>query len=97
MPARERAIGPEVSERVNAAIRTARKESGLSMAALAARMAQEGFPMSAATIYGIEKGVLVYENGVRRTRIRLLSVDELTAFAQVLGVSPMDLLEEKEQ
>lgn len=97
MPARERAIGPDVSLRANMAIREWRNKRKLSMAGLSAKMAMAGHEMSAATIYGIEHGVLTYEHGVRRVRIRFLSVDELLAFAQALEVDPMELLKEKEQ
>lgn len=80
MPARERAVGPEVSRRVAASIKAERTRQGLSMAKLSVQMHNAGYGISAAVINSIENSS------------RMISVDEAVAFSEVLGVPVTDLL-----
>lgn len=85
MPARARTVGPEISERVASHLQKTREQRGWTRADLAAFMEGEGYQMSAALIYQIEKGVIL---GKGQRRVRLITVDELVAFITVFEVPP---------
>jgi transcriptional regulator with XRE-family HTH domain len=89
MPARNRTIGPEVSRKVAANIRSERLLLGWSVVELSSQMSLAGYPMSAAVISNIEMGIP--SGGSRRTR--MVSVDEAAAFAEVLDIPVAKLLE----
>jgi hypothetical protein len=82
MPSRSRLIGPEVSERVAWNIRVQREALQWNRPQLAGKMSGQDHPMSPQLISLIEMGVR--EGTTIRTR--LITVDELTAFAQALGL-----------
>ena len=93
MPARLRTITPEISEQVSAHIRAERIRRGWEVPDLSFHLAQAGYKISDAVINSIENGVIEYREGSAFTRTRFLSVDECVAFAKVLGISLMQLIE----
>ena len=87
MPARARTIGPEVSQRVAANIREARMRRGWEMPDLSFEMTARGYKISPAVINSIENGIISHDGeGNAVIRVRLLTIDESAAFAEVLGV-----------
>jgi transcriptional regulator with XRE-family HTH domain len=88
MPSRTRTVGPEASEYLADLIKETRLAQKLSMPKLSAKMYEQGFEMSAATINAIENGIALGDH--RRTR--LITVDELKAFAKVLQIPPQDII-----
>jgi transcriptional regulator with XRE-family HTH domain len=84
MPARARTVGPDASLQIARIIKEARTGQGLSMPKLAAMMDAAGFELSAATINAIENGIALQDG----RRVRLVTVDELKAFVQVLHIPP---------
>jgi transcriptional regulator with XRE-family HTH domain len=79
MAGTSRPVGPP-SERVAANIRRIRRERELTTAALSQRLAAIGHPIA-------DTGITKTEKGTRR-----VDVDDLVAFALVLGVTPNTLL-----
>jgi transcriptional regulator with XRE-family HTH domain len=90
MPARERAIGPAVSRRAGGNIRRQRLARKWTLTEMSFRMTEAGYRMSPAIIRQVENGV---RDG-KPPRARVFSVDEAFAFAEVLGVPVMTLLED---
>lgn len=83
MPARQRTIGPDQSEAAAEDIRSRREELGWTMALLSANLFAAGYDISAATINHIENGIRTKKG----PQARLITVDELKAFAEVLQVT----------
>ncbi|MFJ1749703.1 helix-turn-helix domain-containing protein [Streptomyces sp. NPDC088116] len=79
MPTARRPIGP-TTRHVAASIRQLRTELGMSTTTMAGRLEALGHPVS-------QSGVTRMETGQRQ-----ITVDDLTALAAVLGVTPSALL-----
>jgi hypothetical protein len=88
MPDRVRKIGPEVSREVIGHILLRRLELGWSRARLCTEMRDRGYEMTPRTLQNIETGVIT--PGQAGRQVRLVTVDELSAFAETL------LLDEEE-
>lgn len=88
MPARERAIGPAVSRRAGRNIQQERLSRNWTLTEMSFRLTEAGYRMAPVTIRQAEKG---YTDG-RKSRNRLLTVDELVAFSEVLEVAVTVLL-----
>lgn len=88
MPARERAVGPAVSQRAGRNIRRERKLRMWTLTEMSFRMTEAGYWLSPATIRQIERG----STEGKGSRVRALSVDECMAFSEVLEVPVTVLL-----
>lgn len=99
MPARSRTIGPDVSRGAAGNIKRQRERLGWSRVEMSRRMHLAGYRMSTAVITNIESGIPAVNpaTGMYHRRVRLLSVDELVSFAEVLGVSPGMLLDDMKE
>lgn len=99
MPVRERAIGPDVTLRISARIRELRQERNWSMSDLSDALSKhrcavlhpDGCRLSVATINQVENGVIVSKD---YRRVRILSADEVVAFAHVYNVTVAELFGE---
>lgn len=90
MPARPRTIGPEVSVRINRELELIRERRGWTRAEFADKMGEYGYDFSAQKVYQMEKGVVL---GKGERRVRMLTVDELAAFAEVLSIAPHEVMQ----
>jgi transcriptional regulator with XRE-family HTH domain len=88
MPKQPETTVTAISDAVAERIREIRRRRGLSVAELAQAAADAGHrELTRDAIYAIESG-----RRVQGRRRRTVSVDELDAFARVLGVPPTELL-----
>ena len=90
MPSRARAVGPQDSRQVTEIIIAAREAAGLDVAGLSALLYAhrcpthpQGVQLSASVLYHIER---------KGGRMRLITVDELKGFAEVLPIPPEVIL-----
>lgn len=89
MPDRVRKIGPEVSREVIEHLLLRRTELGWSRARACAEMTARGYEMTERTLQNIETGVIT--PGKPERQVRLVTVDELSAFAEAFGLAEEEL------
>jgi hypothetical protein len=97
MPARARTVEPRVSRYAANVIRGRMSAKGWTTVELSARMYAAGYPLSAAVIGNILNGITEFNPRAKtiRTRVRHITLDEISGFADVLGVSVLEFFERK--